>query len=118
MSRRQQSPLRPLSATERRDLERLSRASSAPAAVVVRARVLLAVADGQSFTAAAQQVGRRSGDAVARLVAGFKREGVAAVEPGHGGGRRPTYGSAERERVLAEFRRVRSARRTARRPGP
>lgn len=106
MSRRRINPLRPLTDAERRELHGLSRARSAPAAVVLRARAVLAVADGASYTAAARQVGRRSGDAVARLVARVNREGVAAVEPRHGGGARPTYGAAERERILAEFRRA------------
>jgi transposase len=95
-----------LTPVERGDLEPLGRAVGAPAAVVARARAVLAVADGASYTAAAQRVGRRSGDAVARLVARFNREGVAAVEPRHGGGAQPTYGPAERERILTEFRRA------------
>src|SRR5690242_7937581 len=42
---------------------------------------LLAVADGQSHTAAAQLAGRRHGDTVARWVARFNGEGLAAVAP-------------------------------------
>src|SRR3954451_10684751 len=60
MSRRQKDPLRPLSEAERRSLSRLSRSQIAPAAQVARARALLAVAGGQSYTAAAQLVGRMS----------------------------------------------------------
>jgi hypothetical protein len=58
-----------------------------------------------SYTAAAKAVGRRSGDAVSHLVSRFNREGLAALEPGHGGGRRPTYAAPERERILEEVRR-------------
>ena len=106
MSRRQQDPLRPLSEAERTALSRLSRSPSAPAAQVARARALLAVADGQSYTAAAQLAGREVGDTVARWVAGFNRDGLAAVVPHHGGGHRIRYGEAEQRRILAEVARV------------
>lgn len=99
------TPLRPLTATERTTLEQLRRASSERADRVARATMLLAVADGASFTAAAQHAGRRSGDAVAKLVARFNTEGLAAVTPRHGGGPPVQYGSAERERILREFHR-------------
>jgi transposase len=105
MSRRQKDPLRPLTAEEQSVLERLSRAPSRPASHVARAKALLAVAAGRSYTEAAQVAGRRSGDAVSQLVARFNRDGLAALEPGHGGGPAPTYGPAERGRILAEFRR-------------
>lgn len=106
MSRRRKDPLRGVTASERASLEELGRAMSAPAGVVARARALLAVADGCSYTEAARRVGRRSGDAVGELVARFNREGVVAVEPRHGGGPRVKYGAAERERILAEVRRT------------
>ena len=106
MTRRQQDPLRPLTPEERAALEQLSRAQSEPANHVARARLVLAVAAGQSYTAAARGVGRRSGDAVARLVARFNQEGRAAIVPGHGGGAPVVYGEAERARILAEVRRV------------
>ena len=48
---------------------------------------------------------RRALEAVARLVARFNTEGVAAVTPGHGGGPPTRYDAAERERILREFRR-------------
>jgi len=106
MSRRQKDALRSLSEAERTSLSRLSRSQSAPAAQVARARALLAVAEGQSCTAAAQLVGRQVGDTVARWVAGFNRDGLAAVVPRHGGGHRVRYGEAEQRRVLAEVARV------------
>lgn len=106
MSRRRKDPLRALSADERASLEQVGRAGSAPAAAVARARALLAVAGGCSYTAAARRVGRRSGDAVGHLVARFNRDGLAAVEPRHGGGPAAAYGPAERERILAEARRT------------
>ncbi len=102
MSRCQKDPLRPLSDAEKSALARLSRSQSAPAAQVARARALLAVAEGQSYTRAAQLVGRHTGDTVARWVAGFNRAGLAAVVPRHGGGRPVRYGEAEQRRILAE----------------
>ncbi len=110
MSRRQKDPLRPLSDAERMTLSRLSRSQSAPAAQVARARALLAVAEGQSYTRAAQLVGRHTGDTVARWVAGFNRAGLGgrppAVVPRHGGGHPVRYGEAEQRRILAEVARA------------
>lgn len=106
MTRRQKDPLRPLTDQERRELERLSRAQAEPAALVARAKALLAVANGQSCTDAARRAGRRSGDAVAQLVARFNREGLAALEPGHGGGQPKRYTVTEQERILREVRRA------------
>jgi hypothetical protein len=102
---RQKEPLRVVSEDERGVLVHLSRAAREPAAVVARAKAMLAVADGASYTAAAQTAGRRSGDAIARLVARFNVEGLAALVPRHAGGRQAVYSSAERERILAEARR-------------
>lgn len=106
MTRRRQNPLRPMTSGEHADLERLSRSESGAAGAVVRARMLLAVADGCSYVAAARTVGRRDGDAVTALVARFNREGLTAVEPRHGGGPIPKYTARERERILAEARRA------------
>ncbi len=98
-------PLRPLTATEHATLAQLARATSERTDRVTRAKLLLAVAAGASFTAAAHTVGRRRGDAVARLVARFNRDGLAAVTPQHGGGPPVQYGAAERARIVAEFHR-------------
>jgi transposase len=105
MSRRQKDPLRSLRDDERKALSRLSRSRRATAAQVVRARALLAVADGQSYTAAAQLAGRCNGDTVARWVARFNGEGLAAVVPRHGGGHPVRYGETQRRRILAELAR-------------
>ena len=104
--RQQKHPLRSLTAAERPALERITRASSERADRVARGRALLAVAKGASFTAAARAAGRRSGDAVAHLVARFNREGLAALDARYGGGSPRRYGPEERERILVEFRRV------------
>ena len=106
MTRRQKDPLRVLSTDEQTQLEQLSRAHSAPAAHVSRAKMLLSVAGGKSYLEAAHSVGRRSNDAVSHLVARFNAEGLAALEPGHAGGPASVYRTAERERILREFERT------------
>ena len=105
MSRLKKDPLRPLQAEEQSHLERVSRALGLPAALVARAKVLLAVANGASYTAAAQLAGRRTGDAVAALVSRFNRQGLTALEPRHSGGPAVLYDAAAKERILTEFRR-------------
>lgn len=102
---RQKDPLRALSDDERAVLRHLSRSSREAAALVARAKAVLAVAEGANYTAAAHAAGRRSGDAVGRLVARCNHAGLEALVPGHGGGRQARYTSAERERSLAEARR-------------
>ncbi len=105
MTRRQTDPLRPLTDDERDWLMRVARSQAEPAAHVARAKALLAVADGESYTDAAKAAGRRSGEAVSRLVSRFNREGLAALEPRHGGGPPVIYADAERGRILSEARR-------------
>jgi transposase len=105
MTRRKKDPLRPLSDEEREILEQISRAQSEPAGHVARAKALLAVADDQSYTAAARAAGRRSGDAISQIVSRFNREGLAAIEPRHGGGPPIVYGVEERQRILVEIQR-------------
>jgi transposase len=106
MTRRKNDPLRPLTKDERRDLTRLSRCQTAPAAEVTRATLLLTVASGADYQAAARAVGRRSGDAVARLVTRFNAEGLGAVRPRHGGGQSLKYDEQARERILREAQRT------------
>lgn len=106
MSRHRKDPLRPLTAEERQELTRLSRSLSAPAAHVERARALLAIADGASYTVAAHQVGRRHNETISAWVSRFNREGLAAVRPGHGGGPRSRYGADAQQRILAEWARM------------
>src|SRR5260221_13388747 len=108
---RQNDPLRALSDEEREALGRLSRSGREAAAVVARAKALLAVADGASYSAAARLAGRRSGDAVCQLGARLNREGVEAPAPEHGGGPPARYTSAEPERIPTETRRQPDPRR-------
>jgi transposase len=106
MSRRQADPLRRLRDEERNELERLSRSRSAPAAHVARARALLAVAAGESYTAAAHLVGRQHGDTVRAWVSRFHRDGVSAVIPQHGGGPPIQYAEDAQQRILTLAQRV------------
>jgi transposase len=106
MGRRAKEPLRGLKEEERGYLEQMSRASSAPAVPVVRAKLWLQVAAGAGYRAAAPAEGRRSGEAVAHWVSRFNREGLEALEPRHGGGPQGVDGLRERERILAEVRRA------------
>ena len=106
MSRHQKDPLRPLTADERQALTRLSHSLSAPAAQVERARALLAIAEGASYTAAAHQVGRRHTETLSAWVSRFNRDGLAAVRPGHGGGAQTSYGADAQQRILTEWART------------
>src|ERR671921_1378657 len=103
MSRHQKAPLRLLPPGGRKELTRLSRSPSAPAAEVDRARALLAIADGASYTAAAHLVGRGHNETISAWVSRFNREGLSAVRPHHGGGPRIRYGAQEQQRILAEW---------------
>lgn len=105
MARPPNHPLRALSDEEREGLQEISRSFNEPAAHVARAKALLAVADGASFTEAAQRAGRRSGDAVGALVARFNLFSLSALQTQHGGGPAPTYTNVERRRILEEMER-------------
>jgi transposase len=105
MTRRQKDPLRALTDDEYDWLVRVARSQAEPAIHVARAKALLAVASGYSYTDAARAAGRRSGEAVSHLVSRFHREGLTAIEVRHGGGPPTIYADAERERILAEVRR-------------
>jgi len=106
MTRHLKDPLRKLTDSERNALETLSRSTSTPAVQVIRAKLLLAVANGLNYTEAAQCVGRRSNDAVSKLVSRFNQVGLDALIPGHGGGFAVQYGETEKERILREFQRT------------
>jgi transposase len=105
MAGHQKDPLRPLTSDERQSLEQVSRSHTEPAAQVARAKELLVVADGASFEAAARAAGRKSGDAVAHLVARFNRDGLDALVERHGGGQPKRYTQREQEWILQEMRR-------------
>lgn len=105
MSRRRNAELRPLTPEEQELLVQVARSRRDPASHVARAKMLLAVAEGQTYQQAAWSAGRKDSDPVSKLVSRFNQEGLAALEPRHGGGPALQYGAAERERIVAEVRR-------------
>ena len=107
MARPAKNPLRSLCDFERQSLESISRSFSEPAAHVARAKALLAVSEGASYTEAARRAGRRSNDAVSKLVARFNSEGLRALE-GHyeNCGKKPFYNEMERQQILETFERA------------
>lgn len=96
----QQEPLRELAETERRALQRLVQASSERVDRVRRAKALLTVAAGGSFADAAREAGWKSGTSVAKLVARFNRQGLAALSIAPGRGRIATYDHAARAQIV------------------
>lgn len=105
MARHKRDQLRKLSEEEREWLERISRSGSEPADHVVRAKQLLAVADGHTYIEAAQLAGIKSGDTTSSLVGRFNKVGLDALQSRHGGGPKIKYGARECDRILKEFRR-------------
>ncbi len=105
MVRPQREPLRPLTAQEAATLQRLVKATSERHDRRQRASALLAVAAGAPFGDAARQAGYREADSVSQLVARFNQHGLAALDIARGRGHPPTYGPAERARILAMLQR-------------
>lgn len=99
-------PLRALTPTEARALQRIAKATSERLDVVKRAQALLAVHAGQGFTQAAEAAGYNSGDSVSQLVARFNQRGLAALQIAPGRGRKVTYTAAQRERIVQELQRA------------
>jgi transposase len=96
----QKAPLRPISAQEYQQLLHIVKATSERLDRVRRAKAVLAVAEGYSFTHAAHHSGFKSGDSIAQLVERFNQHGLCALDIAGGRGRRPTYDSATRTRIL------------------
>src|SRR3954447_25736354 len=106
MPRPQNAPLRPLTPHERTTLAQVARSGAERADRVGRAQALLAVAAGASFAGAARTAGRRSGDGVAKLVARFNADGLAALTNRPGGRPPVRYGPEQGARILREARRT------------
>ena len=104
MSSPQKEPLRSLTVQETHELQRLVKASSERVDTVRRAKALVALTDGQSFTQAAAQAGFKEADSVCKLVRRFHRTGLAALFIAAGRGRKATYSSEERQQILEELR--------------
>ncbi len=105
MAQPQKEPLRALSEQEERALQRLAKARSERLDVVRRAQALLAAARGKPFTEAAHEAGLKSGKGVGKLVKRFNAHGLAALWVAAGAGRKPTYTSEQRARIVAEVQR-------------
>jgi transposase len=101
MARAQKEPLRPLSGAEHEALERVSKAGSERVDTVRRARALQAVAQGGTLAHAAREAGFGSATTVANLVSRFNRRGLAALRIAAGRGRRVTYDTEARARIVA-----------------
>src|SRR5258708_20039709 len=104
MGARPKMVLRPLGEAEQHALQRVAKASSERVDTVKRAKALLAVAAGKSFT----QAGRLSGlsrEGVSQLVERFNQRGLAVLVIASGRGRKPMYGAEARARVVQEGRR-------------
>src|SRR5215208_5965548 len=101
MAAMQKERVRPLTMAEQRELKRIAKASSERVDRVKRATAVLAVAGGQSFSAAARAAGFRSPGAVTYLVRRFNQVGLGALKIAAGRGRRPTYDAVARARIVA-----------------
>lgn len=98
--------MRVVTIEEHKTLKQVARSWAEAAAVVARAKSLLAVVDGASFAAGARASGRTSGDGVAKLVKRFNRDGLTALQTRAGCGRPARYTPEHRALILAEFRRT------------
>jgi len=104
MGARPKISLRPLSEEEQHTLQRVAKASSERVDTVRRAKALLAVAEDKTFTQAGRSA-ELSREGVSQLVERFNQRGLAVLEIAPGRGRKLTYHSEERARVLQEVQR-------------
>jgi transposase len=105
MSRVKKESLRELSKQEEQALEKLAKSTSERVDTVKRARALLLVRAGKSYTDAAKEAGYKSNDSVSQLVSRFNQHGPSALAIAAGRGRKPTYSSADQLRILKEVQR-------------
>ena len=100
-----QTHLRTVTIQEEAILRRLAKATNERVDTVRRAQALLAVESGQSLAQAARAAGFRSGEAVSQLIERFNERGVQTLSIAAGRGRKATYDSEARTRVLQELQR-------------
>lgn len=105
MSSEQKHPLRTLTPQEEQELQQVVKATSERVDVVKRAKALLAVQAGRSFTDAARETGYNSGDSISQLVERFNEQGLGVLPIAPGRGRKVTYTDAQRARIVAEVHR-------------
>ncbi len=106
MSRLASEPLRNLTEEERKELHRVSRATSERRIRAQRAEALLAVEEGTSLSEAARLVGWKSHDPVTRLTRRFNTMGLLALDDLPRPGPHRRYGPDEQARILREVRRT------------
>lgn len=99
-------PLRALTQEEEQALQRTAKATSERVDVVKRAKALLVVQAGKPYTQAAHEAGYKNGDSISQLVERFNQQGLAALQIAPGRGRKETYTSEQRARIMAEVQRV------------
>jgi len=105
MSKVQKDPLRELTQREERALQKLAKSTSERVDVVKRAKALLSVRAGKSYTEAARNAEYKSNDTISELVGRFNQRGLLALSIAVGRGRKPTYTSSQQARILAEVQR-------------
>jgi transposase len=97
--------LRSITDAERNHLQTLVKTTSERVDVVRRAKALLALSSGYSFTEAGKQAGM-SRQAATQLVERFNQRGLAGLLLAGGRGRKPSYTPADRERIVQEVQRI------------
>lgn len=105
MSRSASEPLRAVTEEERKELQKVSRASSETRIRSQRAVALLAVSEGKSLSEAARLVGWRGHDPVTKVTRRFNRLGLAALDDVPRPGPHRRYGVTEQARILQEANR-------------
>jgi hypothetical protein len=100
MGAQQKRSLRPLTLHEREELCQKATSNVEPVSTGKRAKALLAVANGSTFTEAGRQVAM-SGDGVSQLVERFHHRGIQALSIAPGRGCKPTYTSQDHELIRA-----------------
>ena len=106
MAGAQKHPLRAFMPQEEQELQRIEKATSERLDVVKRARALLSVRAGRSYSDAAREAGYKSGDSISQLVERFNQQGLGALLLAPGRGRKGTYTHAQRARMVQEVQRV------------
>jgi transposase len=106
MPRKAKELLRELTMEEREKLEKVSRGRTEAVEIVERARSILAVGNGSNFEEGARKGNRTSGYGVAKLVARFNKDGLAALQTKRGSGRKALYTVEQQGEVMAEFKRA------------
>jgi transposase len=101
MGTRQKRTLRLLSEAEQHELQAVAKASSQRVDTVKRAKALLAVADGKTFTQAGMSAGL-SREGVSQLVERFNQRGLVVLVIAPGRGRKATYETEARAQVVQE----------------